>query len=193
MELHVNPAERYYLCSDDEQLTFNDVDAVSRTWQPFPFVIGDKEEDGRGNLSSLTLGVSNTTMEMSRLMQINRGFVGRTVIMALVSKQSGTPKLAYRESFRVNSQSEDENVCTLILGNEDLFRFPFPAGRFFRNRCRWIYKGSLCAYAGTLPLCDKTLRGFNGCESHGLAAGAPPVGSVQHPGRFGGFPGIPRQ
>jgi phage-related protein len=185
LELRVNEAERIYLCSDNAPVIFADSGGTDREWRPFPFLIGDKREEGDGNLSSLTIAVSNISGEMSRMMEVNRGFIGRIVILALVCKISGVPAIAYRETFRIQNQSETEQAATFTLGNENLFRFVFPAARFFRSRCRWMYKASLCQYAGALATCDKTLRGGNGCEAHG-------ADSAVHPRRYGGFPGIPR-
>lgn len=47
--------------------------------------------------------------------------------------------------------------------------------RLVSRSCQWKYKGPECSYSGSLPTCDFTFTGPNGCSAHG----------VQH--RYGGY------
>lgn len=176
LELYPNATQTAYMTCNNSNILFGGI-----IYQAVPFDVGEQTEDGSGNPSSLTINVSNVTCEMSGMLERNRGFQNRKVTLRLICiPESGIPVEALSQTFRVQRTVVTDTVCTFTLGNDDLFKASYPQQKFFRERCRWQYGGAMCGYTGSLPKCDKTLRGADGCEAHANAR------------RFGGFPGIPK-
>jgi phage-related protein len=91
---------------------------------------------------------------------------------------SGEPDLALTTT--VMKTVCTASTVTLSLSAPSPSRTLFPRFLYRATFCMWVtkYKGNQCQYAGTLPNCDGTYDGANGCIAHSNAA------------RFGAFPGI---
>ena len=91
--------------------------------------------------------------------------------------------------FTCDSITIGAEAISLQLESPPLFDIQVPQDRFTESRCPWVYKGPICRYNGSLPSCDHSLAGANGCQVHGedeVANGLPAL----HPLLFGAFPGI---
>jgi phage-related protein len=171
LELHPSAAEVVYLVNDNKVHTIGGIDYL-----PFPFSIDAQEKDGTGNLGTCSISIANTDNFFGHMLERSRGFSGENVIMRIIN--SGSVVLS--QSFRVQTVSVGRSAASFTVGNEDLLKVGFPSQKYFRNRCRRQYKGTLCGYAGALATCDRTLRSTNGCEAHSNSS------------RGGMFPGIPK-
>lgn len=177
MELNPSITELIYLASNDQDVMFD-----GKTWRAFPFKITQVSDKGDGNLSSIQIAVANQTGEISALVVKNRGFGGQKATLILVVRDSGgTVSEAFRQTFTVRKSQVRDNAAVFEMNRQDIMSLPFPSQLFFRDRCRFFYKGGLCGYTGALVTCDRTLRGPNGCDAHS--------NTTQH----GGFPGIIRR
>jgi len=170
--------ESVFMTNNNDSVTFE-----GRTYEPFPFDVGQHVTDAKGNLSDLVLDVKDVTGDIADLVRKYFGFGGQKVILRLVLKKlsSGVSTEATKLTFEVGTSAVEGDNAKFILGKIALMRHVFPVGRFWRERCRLNYKGALCGYVGTLPTCDFTLGAPNGCQAHDITI------------RFGGFPGIPAQ
>lgn len=154
------------------------------TYQPFPFAIGDIEEDTEGNLHTLELSVTDLSNIIKGYMEFYE-FDGAEVTISAV--WSGdllvggveTDRLFFTEKFDIRGWRGTWRHITFVLGFENHLKQPYPVRRAIRHRCSFVYKGLECAYSGDLPTCDFSLSGGNGCEAHANQL------------RFGGFPSLP--
>lgn len=171
LDLHPSANEVIYLCNDNAPVEWND-----RTYTPIPFTIDQIKASGDGSLNGTQISVDNTQLVLSEYIDRSRGFVGNRVVIRLY--HDGVADI--QQSFKVQDATVTEKAAAFAIGNEDLLKTEFPAGRYNRDRCIWAYRGAICAYSGPLVTCDRGLRTGNGCEAH---ANFP---------RFGGAPGIIR-
>lgn len=185
LRVELSPTETVYLCSGNENIAFDPGDGEGPvTWITFPFVVNKIAEDGRGNLGSLELSISNATLEVGRAMWENRSFTGQAVTLILVLRDTdaGTTTEAFRYDAEIQDSAVPIQGAAFKIGRQSLLHIQVPRQRAFRDRCRFRYKGlTYCTYSGVEPTCDLSLRGPNGCEFH--------VNEDRH----GGFPGIPRR
>lgn len=174
----------------------------SKTWTPFPVMIGTLPRDAEGSLPLIDLTVSNVSREVAGYLE-SGGIIDRTVHIYLVNTNALTTGIDWGVWTVQRAQLQLPHAV-FQLGNYNLFDAPFPARRQHRSRCDVTYGGLECGYdttltnlvSGTYPTfsissCDYTMDGGNGCRNHGhneVANGRPRL----HPARFGGEPGIPR-
>lgn len=177
IELFPNSAETVYLTNDNMDVVFD-----SKLYRAFPFEVGEYEHDSSGNISELRLVVGNQNGEMGAIVERNRGFAGREVVMRLVVLDTTINDTyeAFSVTFQVKGASYNDDAAVFPLGKDSFAVTMFPRGKLWRERCRFAYKGPLCGFSGALPTCDRALRSPNGCEAH------------VNEGRFGGAPGIPK-
>jgi phage-related protein len=174
LEVYISASETIYLHNiAGASITYSSV-----AYTPYPFVVGEQTEDGNGNLSSVTVTVDNTTGEVGRWLEINDGASFKKVTLRKYHYTLGIAALT--EIFRVSTVAVNEKVAVFTLGHEDLLKLDAPRETFNRRRCPFEYKGPRCKYLGLLAICDKTLRGRDGCEAHDNVA------------NYGGQPGIPQ-
>lgn len=184
-EVRASDTEVFNITSNLETVLFDSV-----TYYPFPITRAEIDRDSVGNITDVRVSIAN----IDRLVQarIETGeLLGRTVILRLVNSAIlATAANAYTERFEILDATATDIAVTFRLGKTNLFDKPFPANRFTRTRCGWVYGGAECGYdttrSGALSTCAKTLAD---CTLHGddeATAGKP----RHHPLRFGGFPGI---
>lgn len=172
----VNPdtgavAETLHLVRNTEQVTFNGFG-----YDPATFDIELKEESG--TMQTIKLSIKDYTRLVQQRMQDYGGGVGFNVSVSVVNSAALTQPPEIVEFFQVIAAESNVYVCTFTLGAENVVTKTFPRRRQTRDYCQWRYKSQECGYTGTMPNCDLTLKGANGCEAHS---------NVIH---FGAFPGI---
>lgn len=148
------------------------------TYVAFGCEIGELTQDAKGGLHELSISVSNVTREISAYIETHELRGRRVRIQYVNSANLGDPDaVVLDETYEIMSlHVKGSQFVTFTLGHDRISSHPFPAGRFLRDNCRWIYKSSECGYAGGLATCAKTLEGSNGCRAHANQS------------RFGGFP-----
>jgi hypothetical protein len=146
------------------------------TYDPTNFDIDLKEESGV--LNTITLSIKDYARVIQQLMQQYGGGVGFGVTISIVNAAALTQPPEVQEFFQIVAASSSDYVVSFTLGAENTVTKTFPRRRQTRDYCQWRYKGTECGYTGTLPNCDLSLKGANGCEKHL---------NVIH---FGAFPGL---
>lgn len=132
-----------------------------------------------GSQTTVELTIKDLSMTLQRYMELYGGGVGFGVTLHIVASDSLDKDSEISEFFEVIGASVDRITCTFQLGAENVLANSFPRRKQTRDFCQWRYKDpSTCRYSGTLPSCDLTLQGPNGCNAHNNTI------------NFGGFPGI---
>jgi phage-related protein len=170
------------------------------TYYPYPINVGIQTRDSSGTLPEVEVTVSNVDAQIAGRLEAGDIIDRRCRIRAVYSTDLGNPFMA--ANYEVLGATLNLSVATFRLGVFGLLDTVFPAVRFFRGRCPYVYGGPECAYDTSLPnlsgapgfdrtTCDHTFEGANGCRAHGaneVACGVPEL----HPLRYGGYPSIPR-
>ncbi len=173
----------FRLTNNRDHVTFD-----GDVYEAYPFKVSSYEEDGTGQLSTLSISLTNVTRDVSRALENNVAILDGEAILTLVNLNHMTKADALEWRFYIKSATVSEKSASLELNSTILFDHRFPLRKFRRN-CPYAYKGDECQYIGDLPTCDHTLFGTNGCIAHGLDELANALPNT-HPHRFGGFPGI---
>jgi len=185
LELVIDDSNSIRIVDDTAQFTWN-----SKLYYPVALQIGQNRASSDGSIESLDVAVSNISREVMDLVE-NLTLIDTKAWVRLVHRTSGTVTNVIEYKFNVLAIQATFTTLAIQLSHSDLLLRPFPANRFSRNRCRWVYKSGNCGYIGGLPTCDLTLDGPNGCRFHGDDETANALPKI-HPNRFGGFPGIPQ-
>lgn len=192
-ELQITDIERLYLINNEEEIRF-----AGQTYIPFPVGFEVMEETSSGDLPVVNLVVGNVSREIQGFMENRNGLLDCTVIMRIVhTSDLADSSAVLTNTFTIRASSISEEGASFRLSQHPFLEVDFPHQRFHRSRCRFAFKGSECGWSSASAsedsaTCDKSLNGPNGCAYHGTlytAAGNTAI----HPGRFGGFPGIPRR
>jgi lambda family phage minor tail protein L len=163
-----------------------DVTFQGNVYQAFNFEPDVSEDNGKGELPTVSIRVSNVNRAIHGYLEQYSGGVGAKVILYLVNKanMNGEPEL--QADFEVIDAHADVMWVTFTLGGDSPMRQMFPRFYYLQNYCIWTYntpamqagldpRGLQCGYKGNLTTCSKTLDGANGCRAH------------NNSGRFGGF------
>jgi len=191
IEVPTTPPTRYRFVRTQEQISFR-----GNIYYPFPIVHSVVRQSESGDLPEVTLTASNVSREIIATLESYRGLIGQPVRILLANMEALEFAPIIEHDFRIMSMTATEEACSARLGDLPLYQTFFPAQRMMRFFCRHQYRGGACGYsvdtsdAEFLATCDKSLDGANGCEVHGASEAAAGV-TVEHPDRFGGFPGIP--
>lgn len=199
VEVPSDPPTIYRLTASPQSVVFGETQqAEAIVYSPFPITHGEIDLDSSGNLPSTSLTISNVSREVIATLENYGGLLGQKVRIILAHSLAiglaGSP--VAEEEFQIVGSSADSQSVSLTLGSVDLYGVKIPKTRMTRYHCRFVYRDAGCGYAlptsdaNSLLTCDKSLDGQNGCQAHGASYTAAGVTAV-HPGRFGGFPGIP--
>jgi len=152
------------------------------TWTAFPFEIDEIGEESKGEIPQVEVRVSNVSRAMEQYLQAYdvytkaNGFTPITVsIFVLNSKNLADTDPEVEHLFELKQPKTNALWATFVLGASNPFNQRYPQARILKNHCRFVFKGTLCAYAGAETTCNKTLTRCRALSN-----------SV----RFGGFPGV---
>lgn len=178
----------FRITGHDEPVTFD-----GDTYTPYPVRHDAINQDSKGNLPRSELRVGNVRRSLNRYVEIAKGLSSQDVRIIEINKAALATGDGRQFAFQILTSSVTAQWVILRLGGPGFYRRPMPTGIYTRHRCEHAYMDpDTCAYAGSLPDCDKTYLGDNGCFEHGLdeiANGVPRM----HPRRYGAFPSIPRR
>lgn len=163
--------ETKFVGNNNEDITYD-----SNVYIAFPFDIKFKQE--AGGVPEINLSARDFQKVLLSKMNEFSGATGSKVIMRIVNSANLTADPELEEVFEVLDSSANGYVINFKLGAESILTRRFPNNIQMRDRCRWRYKSTECAYVGAEVSCDLTLQGANGCAFH--------VNS-EH---FGGYPGL---
>ena len=172
-----NVIETIRCVSNNEPVTFQ-----GNQYLTIPFnitVTSDKDTSPSAQLDVYDLGQTF----QARLQAYGRALDWPSRIYVVNASAPDGPSLELRYDFDIlSATAKDENyTISFTMGAENPLTLRYPPRQQFRNRCFWQYKGPNCLYSGSLPTCDYTLNGANGCRAHNNVI------------NYGGFPGIRNQ
>lgn len=157
---------------NNEAVTLN-----GQVYDPFPFDIS--YSSSRGELPSITIKAQDHSQTLQAYMQQYEGCVGSVVKMRVFNAAETTNAPDLEETFAVTSASASDYVVSWTLSINNPLMTRFPGRTQNRDRCSWRYKDpNTCGYIGSMPSCDLSLDGPNGCQAHSNQT------------RFGGWPTI---
>lgn len=172
-----------YIAHNSDDVTWN-----GQLYQAFPFEMDAIEDKANGQLPTVSLRVSNVNRLLEALVNEYAGLVG-AIVTVWVVQAIDPDNPVFMQTFWVTGAQADAEWITFSLGADNPMLQPMPKFLYMANVCRHRYNspgvqaandpmGICCGYEGSLPSCDKTLEGPNGCREHSNVI------------RFGGFPGI---
>lgn len=199
VEVPTDPPTRFRLARNPEPVTFGvDSTGAGLVYSPYPIRIGEFQETVEGDIPTLSLEIGNPTRELSAAVDLYDGLVGAPVVIRLVNLGDLSAGALFEERAEIRRVRVTAQACTFVLAAYSLYRVKFPAWRHLAYSCRWQFGGVECGYlipsspgetVGTgFSTCGKT---FAACGVRGADELARSV-TVNHPKRFGAFPGLPR-
>lgn len=160
----VNPNTRevediMYIARNDENVIFgNQVYQAAN----FEFQIEQKQNEA----PRVTLTAHDETRYIQTRLDAMAGAVFSEVVLRIVNTDRLDKPAEIEEHLSVVSSSVKNYIVNLELGADNPLGIQFPKHRQFRDRCAWRYKGYGCQYTGSMPTCDYTRDGANGCAKH---------------------------
>lgn len=175
VQVEINATTTIYLVANPASIVFD-----GNTYSPFPLELRTVASDSRGGLPDVEILVSNVDQQISTYVEANDLRGKRMRLIGVNSDNLADPAATvFDEQYEISEILVSEEVVTFRIGHSRLLEQRFPARRFLRDNCQWLYKGTECGYVGALATCDKQLEGSNGCRVHANVV------------RFGAFPGLP--
>lgn len=129
------------LVPNPESITFRGI-----TYTPFPMQIDTVKRDSAGGLAEVVVTVSNVTRAVSAYVEANdmRGSKVN-VVYANSAYLSDPTAIVLEENFEiVGIKVVGDQTVSFSLGHERILSHLFPASRFLRDNCRWIYLSAEC-------------------------------------------------
>lgn len=166
------------------------VEFEGRTYLPAPMSTPDVPEDTDVAAKTFRITYADIDQRLTDALrsQLLQGQVVRSRLVHQDHLEDG-PALDREAIILAVTMDYQTRVATFTMGARNWLQANL-GRRFQRLRCRHVYQSEACGYVGTLPTCDRTFNGSNGCTMHGddeVARGL----VRKHPARFGGEPGIP--
>ncbi len=148
-------------------------------YEPFNFDL-TTEQTSSAQLPTILIRASNVMRILQGYIEQYGGLAGAAanIYVYNTANPSGEPDLAIASTVMKTSCTAE--VVTLSCSAPSPMRTLFPRFLYRASFCMWVsnYKGKQCGYTGSLPNCDGTFSGANGCTVHSNTV------------RFGAFPGI---
>lgn len=158
------------------------------TYVPFPMKQGGIQQTKDAELTTVEVTLSNATRQVSTFVETGAGLQGMPVTLKLGKRDMLGSGGALEFDFTVGNVILTQNAAVLSLETPNYFQRISPRDVFSRDRCRLRFKGAVCGYVGTQPVCDKSVPCCISIGDDERDNGL----TRNHPRRFGGFPGIPR-
>lgn len=151
-------------------------------YEPMAFDIDISEKTNQ--LPTVSITLQDQAEIVGPFMHRYGGGVGFDIDLMVVAADYGNPTVQdlepeLSEFFTVTKSSYKDYVASWTLGAENPLRRMFPLRKQEPDQCSFRYKDSrTCAYGGSLPTCDLSFDGPNGCRAHNNTR------------NYGGYPGI---
>ena len=131
--LNDSDSTTYRLVNNNEDVTFE-----GNEYSKFSFNLEPTKYSSRGDISTLTLEVSNITRLIQPKLEELAGGVGSTVTITVVNHRFLKESYSeFEETFDVLSTKCDTNRVSFILGGVNLLRRRMPLYRYIALHCRW--------------------------------------------------------
>lgn len=199
-EVPTDPPTRYRLVDNVVPVTFGvDSTGAPLTFSPAPIRVAAVRSNAGGDLPQIEISVANVDMQVGLEVEQYDGLIGQPVKLMLVNLADiSNPQSRIEESGEIQGASVTADAVTFLVSSQNLARWKFPKFRVSSRSCRHAYGSQDCGYVlldspgetvgAGFSTCRKSLEQ---CEERGADELARAV-DVNHPRRFGGFPGTPR-
>lgn len=163
-----------YLAESKSNITYN-----GQLYTAFPIQTEAIPESTTGEIDAIRVKVGNAGRILQYYIE-NYELRSKKLGIRMVWSDLLTDLDNYIEyMFYIDRYDMDASQIIFICTSKfDVLDVQLPCGRYMRSVCRWVYKGTECAYSGGLATCDKTMAD---CRVHSNIL------------RFGAFPSIPMQ
>lgn len=161
-----------------------DIVWAGKTWQRFPFEVGEYTESSNAEISTVKITVSNVYNKIGQYIRQYESYIKQNVfepikvIFYIVnSKDLDNMTPIVEHNLTLTSPSIKDSIV-FTLSAKNLFNAKIPKSRMLRNSCRFKFKSTLCGYKGPEEECDKTLfrcRELNNSTRYG---GSPSIGNI---------------
>lgn len=177
------PANDLFLANYHEDVLYdlNDGGGV-RTFVKSSLLLAEVQEK-RGSLAELDVTITNVDLTAVGFLEAGEIIDQRVDIFLVSLRDVGSIGHHDTLSYVVRSATASEESVTFRLGQFPYFAFMFPADRYLRDRCRFVYEGGTnptvdgrCAAVDAAETCDKSFEGAGGCAGRNNET------------RYGGFP-----
>jgi lambda family phage minor tail protein L len=167
-----NGSADLFLAEYDQNVTFD-----GQVYSAFPITHEFIEANSTGQISQIKLKVANVNRFIQAYIEAY-DFRGKQVdIIMVFADKLDDAAAKVMETLYIDSYSCNEKTVEFSLTSKiDVIDLPIPSGKYLRTHCRWVFKGTECAYAGAEGECNRT---FQRCKE------------LANQERFGGFPSIP--
>ena len=165
--------QTFYLAHNNENFVWN-----GNTYISTPLEVTTTQDNQTAPTCTITI------WDMGRVIQGNLQAYGWQlawpVRMKIVNATNPAKQPEIEQDFEVLSATckDDDYSIAFTVGAENPLTLRFPPRQQFPNRCFWKYRDNRCQYTGSLPSCDYTEDGTNGCKAHNNII------------NYGGFPGL---
>jgi hypothetical protein len=166
-----NYVETVYLAQNSENYV----------WQGNTYIASNFKIDIKSSADSepeLRIDASDPSGFIRERMAAYGGGIGFATTVTVVNTGNPNQPAEIQEIFEIVGASQNGFNVSFTLGVDNPLRDRFPRRLMYRDQCTLLYKGTLCKYAGSLPSCDYTFQGPNGCTFHNNSI------------NFGGFRGM---
>jgi phage-related protein len=183
-DVQTSPGNVLYLTPSPTAVT-----ADGHTYEPFPVMIDELRDDGKGEVATVKMTVSNITGTLGTLIKNNASIDGQPITFKVWSVEQGA--VVYEETMEIIKVGPiTSESITFELGMFNPFLAKLLHEKFMRDFCWNRYKGAGCWL--------KRSSGTFAAPS-GFTAGSPDsctkklTDCVRHANvlRFNSFPGIP--
>ncbi|OHD22467.1 MAG: hypothetical protein A2Y38_25025 [Spirochaetes bacterium GWB1_59_5] len=159
------------------------------TYEPYPVMIDELRDDGKGEISTVNMTVSNITGALGTSIKQNPGIDGQPITFKVFSVEQDA--VVYEETLEIIAVSSiTTESITIELGMFNPFTTRLLHQKFLRDFCWNRYKGTGCWLATSSGVCiapasfvaglpDSCSKKRSDCDRHGNIL------------RFNSFPGIP--
>lgn len=182
-EVQLAEGDVHYLTPSPDPVT-----ADGHEYQPFPVMIDDLRDDGKGEIATIGMTISNIAGALGTTIKQNPGIDGQPVTFKIWSVEKGA--VVYEETLEIIAvKAITAQTVTLELGIFNPYTTRLLHEKFLRDFCWNRYKGRGCwlktvagylapaAFVAGSP--DTCNRKRTDCDRHGNIL------------RFNSFPGIP--
>lgn len=150
-----------HLVPNAEAISFD-----GQSYQPFPCRVESVKTDARGGLADVQIAVANVDRTISAYVE-QQDVRGSAVRLLIVNSANlaDPSAVAADEEYEIAEITVTDQWVTFRLGHGRLLQQRFPAGRFLRDNCRWIYRSTECGYVdgylgpGTISSTGVTIDG----------------------------------
>jgi lambda family phage minor tail protein L len=150
------------------------------TYSKFPIKHDGIGENSHGELDSILVTVANVNRAIQAYLEAYDLRGKKVVITIVFADQLADADANIKFTYYIDNYTANQDTVDFSLSSKyDVIDITLPLAKFYRNYCRWKFKGAECAYAGAETVCDKRKTT---CKNT--------MGNVA---RYGGFPSVPSQ